>query len=169
MGDVRTLAELGPIRQALRAAGRAVVFTNGCFDILHAGHVRYLAAARALGDCLIVGLNDDASVRRLKGPARPILPAADRADILAGLAAVEYVVIFADDTAEQLVAALEPDIYVKGGDYRPGPAGGKSLPEAEIVGRYGGRVELVDLHPGRSTTDVIATILQRYAPAAPAP
>ena len=163
MGEVRTLFEVSQIRRRLRDSGRTVVFTNGCFDILHAGHVRYLAAARSLGDCLIVGLNGDDSVRRLKGARRPILPAADRADILAGLAAVDYVVLFDDDTAERLVAELEPDVYVKGGDYRSDATGaGKPLPEAAIVSRYGGRVELVELHPGRSTTDVIESILARY-------
>ena len=162
MGEVRTLPEVRAIRQRLREAGRTVVFTNGCFDLLHAGHVRYLAAARALGACLIVGLNDDASVRRLKGSGRPILPAADRAEILAGLAAVDYVVLFEEDTAERLVAELEPDVYVKGGDYgSAGSGAGKPLPEAALVGRYGGRVEILDLHPGRSTTDVIQTILKR--------
>lgn len=165
MGEILTLADLRTLRQRLREAGRSVVFTNGCFDILHAGHVRYLAAARALGDCLIVGLNSDPSVRRLKGERRPILPASDRAEILAALNAVDYVVIFDDDTAEPLVAALQPDVYVKGGDYQAAPDGSaKPLPEAAIVAGYGGRVELVDLHPGRSTTDVIGTILQRYHP-----
>lgn len=154
------------IRESLRAAGRLVALTNGCFDILHAGHVRYLSQARALADCLIVGVNSDASVRRLKGDRRPILPDFDRAEILAGLASVDYVVIFEDDTAEPLVAELRPDIYVKGGDYQAEPAGpGKPLPEAPIVAGYGGRVELVDLVPGRSTTDVISTVLSRYAPA----
>ena len=164
MGEVRTLPELMRIRDQLRDRGQTVVFTNGCFDLLHAGHVRYLAAARRLGDCLMVGLNADESVRRLKGDRRPILPAGDRAEILAGLAAVDYVVLFDDETAERLVAELRPDIYVKGGDYRADSASfGKPLPEASVVARYGGRVELVDLHPGRSTTDVIQTILTRYA------
>ncbi|HEX2172384.1 MAG TPA: D-glycero-beta-D-manno-heptose 1-phosphate adenylyltransferase [Dehalococcoidia bacterium] len=162
MGEVRSLPELRSIRERLRAGGRLVVFTNGCFDLIHSGHVRYLAAARALGDHLIVGLNSDDSVRRLKGAGRPILPAEDRADILAALRAVDYVVVFDDDTAEPLVAALQPDIYVKGGDYRAGTDGGKPLPEAAIVARYGGRVELVDLHAGRSTTDIIRTVLERY-------
>lgn len=164
MGEVTPLPDLRAIRLRLRDEGRTVVFTNGCFDLIHAGHVRYLAAARALGDRLIVGLNSDPSVRRLKGDKRPILPAEDRADILTALASVDHVVIFDDDTAEPLVAALEPDIYVKGGDYRAGDDGSaKPLPEAAIVGRHGGRVELVDLHPGRSTTDIIGIILDRYA------
>ena len=108
---------LPEIVKALQAQGKTVVFTNGCFDILHAGHVRYLTAARQLGDCLIVGLNSDDSVRRLKGPTRPINNAQDRAEVLAGLAAVDYIVVFAEQTAEGLVTELRPDIYTKGGDY----------------------------------------------------
>ena len=101
---------------ALRAAGARVVFTNGCFDILHAGHVRYLTAARAQGDVLILGLNSDASVRRLKGPSRPINNELDRAEVVGALAAVDAVVIFGEDTAETLIAKVRPAVYVKGGD-----------------------------------------------------
>lgn len=137
-------------RLAYKQTGRSVVFTNGCFDILHAGHVRYLNEARRLGDILVVGLNSDESVRRLKGEGRPVNPAADRAEVLVGLRAVDHVVIFAEATAEELVRQLQPDIYVKGGDYSL-----DSLPEAAIVSAYGGKTVLVPLVEGRSTTNVI--------------
>lgn len=137
----------------LRAGGGRVVFTNGCFDLLHPGHVRYLAAARALGDALVVGLNDDASVRRLKGPARPILRAAERAEVLAGLAAVDHLILFADDTPRALVATLLPDVLVKGADWAAADIVGAAEVEAA-----GGRVERVDLVPGVSTTEIIRRV-----------
>ncbi len=142
-------------RARLREAGVRVVLTNGVFDLLHVGHLRYLQAARALGDCLIVGVNDDASVRRLKGPTRPIVPAAERAELVAGLACVDYVAIFDEDTAAALVQALRPDVYVKGGDYGPG---GAALPEAEIVAAHGGVTTILPLEPGRSTTSIVDAI-----------
>ena len=134
----------------LRAAGARVVFTNGCFDILHAGHVRYLAAARALGDVLILGLNSDASVRRLKGETRPVNSAADRAEVVGALASVDYVVIFGEDTAEELIARVRPAVYAKGGDYTR-----ETLPEARIVESYGGEVAFIPLVEGKSTTGII--------------
>lgn len=134
----------------LRDSGQRMVFTNGCFDILHVGHVRYLGAARALGDCLVVGLNSDVSVRRLKGAARPVNEEADRAEVLDALRAVDYVTIFDEPTAAELIEILRPDMYVKGGDYTM-----DTLLEAKIVKGYGGRVELIDLVPDRSTTRVI--------------
>ena len=137
----------------LQAAGRSVVFTNCCFDILHAGHVRYLNAARAAGDVLVLGLNSDASVRRLKGESRPINSEEDRAEVLAGLAAVDYVVIFDEPTAEPLVELLKPDVYVKGGDYTV-----ERLPEARIVASYGGETVLIPEVPGRSSTNMIKKI-----------
>ncbi|HYH04324.1 MAG TPA: D-glycero-beta-D-manno-heptose 1-phosphate adenylyltransferase [Bacillota bacterium] len=139
----------------LKDGGKRIVFTNGCFDILHAGHVRYLQAARELGDCLIVGLNSDASVQRLKGPQRPVNHQDDRAEVLGGLAAVDYVVIFDDETAEGLVREIRPDIYVKGGDYSV-----KQLPESQIVAGYGGETVLIPEVPGRSTTNLIKKINQ---------
>jgi len=145
--------EAKKIAAALRAAGKKVVFTNGCFDILHAGHVRYLAAARALGDRLIVGLNSDRSVKGLKGPGRPINSEGDRAEVLAALAAVDHVVIFDEPTAESLVAELRPDIYAKGGDYRQ-----EDLPEARAAAACGGRTVLVPQTPGRSSSIIIAKI-----------
>ena len=135
---------------ALRAAGQRIVFTNGCFDILHAGHVRYLAAARAHGDVLILGLNSDASVRRLKGAARPVNEERDRAEVVGALQSVDAVVIFGEDTAETLIAKVRPDVYVKGGDYTCA-----TLPEARIVEGYGGTVAFIPLVAGKSTTDTI--------------
>lgn len=138
---------------AIKAAGKTLVFTNGCFDILHAGHVRYLAAAKALGDFLMVGLNSDTSVRNLKGASRPINNQEDRAEVLAALAVVDYVVVFDELTAEKIVAEVKPDIYVKGGDYQV-----KDLPEANIVEALGGRIVLVPEVPGRSSSNIIRKI-----------
>ena len=135
---------------ALRAAGARVVFTNGCFDILHAGHVRCLAAARALGDCLVLGLNSDASVRRLKGETRPVNDEHDRAEVVGALKSVDYVVIFGEDTAEDIIAKVRPAVYAKGGDYTR-----ETLPEARIVASYGGEVAFIPLVAGKSTTNII--------------
>ena len=139
--------------KVLRDGGQKVVFTNGCFDILHAGHVRYLQRARSYGDCLVLGLNTDASVRRLKGPERPINNELDRAEVVGALKSVDYVVFFDEPTAEALIKQVHPDVYVKGGDYTI-----ETLPEGQIVLGYGGQVELVQLVAGRSTTNVIAKI-----------
>ena len=139
----------------LRRGGQRIVFTNGCFDLLHAGHVRYLARARSFGDCLVLGLNTDASVRRLKGPSRPINREEDRAEVVGALRSVDYVVLFGEETAEALIAEVRPAVYVKGGDYTL-----ETLPEAKIVQSYGGRVEFVDMVAGRSTTNVIERIRQ---------
>ena len=139
--------------EILRAGGQRIVFTNGCFDILHAGHVRYLAQARAQGDCLVLGLNSDASVRRLKGSSRPINSELDRAAVVGALKSVDYVVIFGEQTAEKLIAKVRPAVYAKGGDYTL-----DTLPEAKIVQSYGGRVAFIDMVAGRSTTNVIAKI-----------
>lgn len=137
-----------------RAAGRRVVFTNGCFDLLHAGHVRSLRDARALGDVLVVGLNADASVRRLgKGDGRPILPQEDRAEVLAALSSVDYVCIFDEDTPLDLIRAVEPDVLVKGGDWAP-----DAIVGADAVTARGGRVANVPYHRGLSTTDIIRRI-----------
>ena len=137
----------------LRRGGRRIVFTNGCFDLLHAGHVRYLARARSFGDCLVLGLNTDASVRRLKGPSRPINREEDRAEVVGALRSVDYVVLFGEETAEALIAEVRPTVYVKGGDYTL-----ETLPEAKIIQSYGGRVEFIALVAGRSTTNVIEKI-----------
>lgn len=162
MGEVVERARLVGICRARQARGERVVVTNGCFDLLHVGHVRYLQAARALGDCLVVGLNADESVRRLKGPNRPLIPGAERAEVLAALSCVDYVVLFDEDTAADLVRAVRPDVYVKGGDYG---SGSKPLPEAEVVASYGGEVVLAPFTPGRATSSIIAEILDRYGTA----
>ncbi len=141
---------------ALREGGARVAFTNGCFDILHAGHVRYLAAARALGDVLILGLNSDASVRRLKGETRPVNSEADRAEVVGSLKSVDYVVIFGEDTAEDLIAKVQPAVYAKGGDYTL-----ETLPEARIVESYGGEVAFIPLVAGKSTSGMIARMGQK--------
>ena len=148
VGREELVARLG------RPRSERVVFTNGCFDVLHRGHVEYLESARGLGDLLVVGLNTDASVRRLKGPSRPVNPEDDRAYVLAGLAAVDYVTFFAEDTPRDLIVALLPDVLVKGGDYRKEDIVGGAEVEAA-----GGEVVVAPLVPGRSTT----AILQRAA------
>ncbi|MDD4599669.1 MAG: D-glycero-beta-D-manno-heptose 1-phosphate adenylyltransferase [Negativicutes bacterium] len=145
--------QLNQIILNIKAAGKTLVFTNGCFDILHVGHVRYLTAARELGDCLIVGLNSDESVRCLKGPTRPINNEDDRAEVLAALSSVDYVILFGERTAESLIAEIKPDIYVKGGDYKV-----EELPEAKIITQYGGRIKLIPEVPGRSSSNVIKKI-----------
>ena len=139
--------------EILRKGGRKIVFTNGCFDILHAGHVTYLEAAKAQGDVLVLGLNSDASVRRLKGSERPINNELDRAKVVGALQAVDYVVLFGEQTAEAVIAEVKPDIYVKGGDYTL-----DTLPEAKIVQSYGGKVVFIDMVEGRSTTNIINKI-----------
>ena len=141
--------------EELRRREKKIVFTNGCFDIIHAGHVRYLTAAKNFGDVLIVGLNDDESVRRLKGASRPINTQDDRAEVLLGLKAVDHVIFFGEQTAENLIAEVKPAVYVKGGDYTL-----ETLPEAKIVQSYGGRVEFVNLVAGRSTTNIVEKILE---------
>ena len=145
--------EMKKIVTGLKNAGKTVVFTNGCFDILHAGHVRYLQAARELGDCLILGLNSDESVRSLKGPTRPINGQEDRAEVVAGLGAIDYVVIFEEQTAETLIGELQPTIYTKGGDYQV-----KDLPEAAVVAAYGGKTIIIPEVPGKSSTNIIKKI-----------
>jgi D-glycero-beta-D-manno-heptose 1-phosphate adenylyltransferase len=161
-----TLAELCGRRADWRRAGRRLVFSNGVFDLLHAGHVDYLNRARALGDLLILGLNSDASVRAIKGPLRPLVPEAERAAVLAALRCVDYVTLFAEPTAESLLAALQPEVYVKGADYATaeGVPDLARLPEARLVLAQGGRVELLPYQPGLSTSALIARILERYAP-----
>jgi len=142
---------LSGIVEELRQAGKTIVFTNGCFDILHIGHVRYLEEAKALGDCLVVGLNTDDSVRQVKGPDRPLVPEFERAEVLAALESVDYVALFSELTPVNLILELEPDIHVKGGDYAP-----DQLPEAEAVRSYGGRVVILPLIEGKSTSRLIA-------------
>lgn len=155
---IKNLDVLTAIIEAEKARGKRVVFTNGCFDLLHAGHVKYLQKSRNLGDLLILGLNSDASVRRLKGDKRPLIGEEERAHILAALDCIDYVVLFDEDTPLELIRALKPSILVKGGDYTPERVVGKDLVEA-----YGGRVELVSFVDGKSTTNIIERILERYS------
>jgi rfaE bifunctional protein nucleotidyltransferase chain/domain len=146
------------LRGRWRAEGKTVVWTNGCFDLLHVGHVRGLREARGLGDVLVVGVNNDASVRRLKGPARPIVPEAERAEVLAALACVDHVLVFGEDTPTEVLARLRPDVHCKGADYAPPSA--KPIPEAAVVRGYGGRIAFLTFSPGASTTDIVRRIEQ---------
>jgi rfaE bifunctional protein nucleotidyltransferase chain/domain len=155
VGSVIPFDELESLGEALRTKDRRIVFTNGHFDLLHVGHLRYLQAARKLGDVLVVGVNDDAVTRTRKGPDRPILPEDERAELLAGLECVDYVTIFHEPTAEQAVALLQPNVYVKGGDYGPG---GAELPEARVVAGYGGETIILPLEQGRSTSAIVDAI-----------
>ena len=148
--------QLVAIAAAARHARRRVVFTNGCFDLLHVGHVRYLAAARDAGDLLIVGVNDDASVHRLKGPPRPLVPEAARAEVVAALAAVDYVSLFSEDTPYELIRAVEPDVLVKGSDWAADQVVGRDIVEAR-----GGRVELIPVVAGFSTTSLVDLLAKR--------
>jgi rfaE bifunctional protein nucleotidyltransferase chain/domain len=150
-----SLSQLIRLSERARAEHRRLVLTNGCFDLLHAGHVRYLEAARALGDALAVALNDDDSVRRLKGPGRPVNSADDRAEVLGGLESVDFVCIFGEDTAMSVVQSVRPAVYVKGGDYSPQPSDPTFPPEGNEVLSYGGEVRIIDLLPGRSTSGLL--------------
>jgi D-glycero-beta-D-manno-heptose 1-phosphate adenylyltransferase len=153
MEKLLDLAALAELVEELKNTKKKIVFTNGCFDIIHAGHVRYLQAARQLGDLLIVGLNSDSSVSLLKGPTRPINNQEDRAEVLAALAAVDYVIIFGEQTAEKLIRVIKPDIYVKGGDYVVA-----NLPEAELIDNLGGEIVLIPEVQGRSSSNIIKKI-----------
>lgn len=157
VAKVKNLDVLTSLIVREKERGRKVVFTNGCFDLLHAGHVKYLQKARGLGDLLVLGLNSDASVRRLKGENRPLIAEEERAHLMAALDCIDYVVLFDEDTPLRLIETLRPDILVKGGDYtREGVVG------HGFVESYGGRVELVEFVDGRSTTGIIEKILERY-------
>jgi D-glycero-beta-D-manno-heptose 1-phosphate adenylyltransferase len=152
---VGTIDEVAEAVEAARAAGRTVSFANGCFDVLHVGHVRYLAGARAEGDVLVVGINGDASVRRLKGPDRPVMPEADRALLVAALRVVDHVVVFHEDDVRALLLRLKPDVHCKGTDYTP-----DTVPEREVVRSYGGRVAIVG-DPKNHDTRVLLERLRR--------
>jgi D-beta-D-heptose 7-phosphate kinase / D-beta-D-heptose 1-phosphate adenosyltransferase len=159
MEKIKTLVELQQIRSAAQRAGKKVVWTNGCYDILHAGHVLYLQAAKRQGDILILGLNSDASVQKTKGPKRPIVSEEERAIVLDGLSCVDYIIIFNDDSPLELIAALQPDVYAKGGDYTIDTI---NQDERWLVESYGGRIALLPGVPGMSTTAVIDKVLQAY-------
>ena len=145
--------KIGEVIDSQKRDGKKIVFTNGCFDILHVGHLRYLEEAKMFGDILVIGLNSDASVKRLKGDKRPIVPEEERAEMLLGLKCVDYVVIFEENTPVEILGEVKPDVHVKGGDYTK-----DRLPEAEIVERNGGRVEIVSLIKGKSTTNIVKKI-----------
>jgi D-beta-D-heptose 7-phosphate kinase / D-beta-D-heptose 1-phosphate adenosyltransferase len=155
---IKSLEVLSPLIAAEKNRGKRIVFTNGCFDLLHAGHVKYLQKARALGDLLVLGLNSDASVRRLKGPKRPLIDQDERAHLMAALDCIDYVIIFDEDTPLELITALKPHILAKGGDYSLDGVVGR-----EVVESYGGRVELISFVDGKSTTNIIERILELYS------
>jgi len=157
MKTLYTRNEIKDVRAALKAEGRKVVFTNGVFDILHAGHVDYLNKARAAGDVLILGLNSDSSVRRIKGEKRPIVPEHERAFVLANLKAVDYVTLFEEDTPHEIISDLIPDILIKGADWAIDKIVGR-----EIVEANGGVVKTIEFVNQTSTTNIIKTVLERY-------
>jgi len=157
MGVILPLAQLQVEREQLRLAGKTLVFTNGCFDLIHAGHVRYLQEARALGDALAVAVNSDRTVCELKGPGRPILLETERAEVLAALGCVDYVVIFDDLTPQKVIASLLPDVLVKGGDWRVEQIVGREEVEAA-----GGQVISLPYVEGASTNEIIHRIVSRY-------
>lgn len=154
MGIVLTVPELKEKIAALKAQGKTVAFANGHFDLLHVGHLRYLKDARAAGDALVVGLNDDASVASLKGPGRPVVPAAERAELLAALEPVDFVVIFEGDSPAPLLAELQPDVHCKGTDY----GSPERVPEYEVVRAYGGSTVLVGDPKDHATSDLISKV-----------
>jgi len=149
---IRSLDQLVEQRESWLRDGRTVVWTNGCFDLLHAGHVRSLHDARSLGDILIVGINSDASVRAVKGPFRPLMCEQDRAELLAALSDVDYVTVFAEPDPSRALSLLRPDIHCKGAEYADGA---RPIPERAVVESYGGQVRFLPLHPGRSTTALL--------------
>jgi rfaE bifunctional protein nucleotidyltransferase chain/domain len=155
---IKTLHELRPLLDILRATGRKIVFTNGCFDLIHTGHTRYLAKAKSFGDILIVAVNSDASVRGLKGEKRPITPEAERMETLAALESVDYVVLFNEPDPHRIIGELQPDVLVKGGDWPIEKIIGRDIVEAR-----GGRVVSVGYIEGASTTGIIEKIVQIYS------
>ncbi|MCU0553386.1 MAG: D-glycero-beta-D-manno-heptose 1-phosphate adenylyltransferase [Syntrophales bacterium] len=155
MNKIYPRAELKTVIDRLKREGKKVIFTNGCFDILHAGHTRYLSEARKLGDVLVLALNSDRSVRALKGPMRPIVPEAERAEVLAALSSVDYVTVFDEMTPLALIEFLRPDVIVKGGDWAE-----KDIVGADAVRTWGGRVAVMPELEGASTTNIIEKILQ---------
>jgi rfaE bifunctional protein nucleotidyltransferase chain/domain len=155
---LRTLEELVDIVRTERAAERVVVFSNGCFDLLHAGHIRYLESAKKEGDVLIVGINGDRSVRELKGPGRPLMPEAERAEIISALECVDHVLIFQDSTVDNLLLRLKPDVHAKGTDYSY-----ENVPERETVLSYGGRIAIVGDPKDHSTSDFLTIIRENLS------
>ncbi len=154
---IKTKEDLHRIVEDLKKKGKRIVFTNGCFDLLHLGHIRYLEKAKSLGDILVVGVNSDRSVQSLKGPERPILPEEERAEILSGLECVDYITLFDGLTPLELISSLQPHILVKGGDWAKETTVGR-----EVVERSGGEVVILPFVEGSSTSNLIETILKRY-------
>ncbi|MEO2118105.1 MAG: D-glycero-beta-D-manno-heptose 1-phosphate adenylyltransferase [Methanocaldococcus sp.] len=148
---------LKSIVKELKSQNLKIVFTNGCFDIIHRGHVEYLNKAKKLGDVLIVGVNSDESIKKIKGDKRPIIPLYSRAYVLDNLKAVDFVVPFDEETPIELIKIIKPDVHVKGGDYKE-----EDLPEAEIVKSYGGEIKIIPLIEGYSTTKIIEWVLNKY-------
>ncbi len=157
MGKIVTINELIKIRLEIKLKELKVVFTNGVFDILHRGHVEYLLKSKSLGHILIIGLNSDASVRRIKGEKRPIVNQSDRAFVLSNLGMVDYVCVFEEDTPHRLISELVPDVLVKGADWKIEDIVGR-----EVVEKNGGRVETIEFVPDRSSTNIVETIIDRY-------
>ena len=154
---IKKREELLRIIKDLKVKGKRIIFTNGCFDLLHVGHIRYLEEAKTLGDILIVGVNSDTSVRKLKGPKRPVLPVEERTEILSGLGCVDYITIFDELDPLALITSLQPNVLVKGGDWTKEQTIGK-----EVVERSGGEVVIIPFVQGASTSSIIETILKRY-------
>ena len=152
---IKTLQEMAQIRQEIRQTGRKLVFTNGCFDILHVGHVRYLSQARALGDLLVVAVNSDASVRENKGEGRPIVPQNERAEVLSALACVDYVFIFDEVTPQRIIDTIVPDVLIKGADWEIGEIVGR-----DTVQKAGGMVRNIPVTEGSSTSGIISRVLR---------
>jgi len=152
-----SLDELKSITDNLKSEDKVVVATGGCFDILHAGHVQYLEQAKAYGDILVLFMNSDSSVRRLKGPKRPIVTEEERAIVAAGLGCIDYVCLFNEDTPERVISEIEPDIWAKGADYE-----GKDISEAKIINGYGGKIAYISFVEGCSSTNIVEKIIKTY-------
>jgi rfaE bifunctional protein nucleotidyltransferase chain/domain len=161
MSKLVSLSQAMALRNRYREDGKSVVWTNGCFDLLHPGHIASLTSAKALGDVLIVGLNSDRSVRENKGPTRPVLNERERAELLSALEVVDHVIVFDEKTPETILNQLKPDIHTKGAEYAP--PNGRPVPEAATVIAYGGRIEYLPLVPGISTTELIRRISAAHA------
>ena len=157
-GKILSLEDLAERAKALRAAGKKIVATNGCFDLLHVGHVRYLQAARARGDILVVGVNGDASVRQLKGPGRPLNSEKDRAEVLAALESVDLIAIFPEDRATRFIQSVAPDVYVKGGDYK---AETLNSEERAVLEKLGTKIDIVPFEKGYSTSSLLEQLRKK--------
>lgn len=154
---IKNLAELKKIIKRLKVSGKKIVFTNGCFDILHYGHAKYLQEAKRKGDILVVGVNSDSSVKKIKGPRRPMVGVNDRLALLAALESVDYVIKFSEETPYKLISAIRPDLLVKGGDWNK-----KTIVGSDIVAGFGGRVETIKFVKGKSTSSLIKRIAKVY-------